>query len=178
MEYRESDKIKGLKIIQPKVFYDFRGEVLESFSEDSYIFQDMDGHPIQFVEDDFSVSNQNVLRGLHGDSKTWKLLQCLSGQIYLVVVDMRKDSPTYLNWEAFTLNEKNRIQVLVPAGCANGHLVISERCIFSYKQSQYYSGMQKQFTVRWNDPKLNIFWPVHNPVLSERDSNAIDIDKW
>jgi dTDP-4-dehydrorhamnose 3,5-epimerase len=92
------------------------------------------------------------------------------------VVDMRKDSSTYLNWESFTLNEKNRSQVLVPAGCANGHLVMSDRCIFSYKQSQYYSGMRNQFTVRWDDPKLKIYWPIQNPILSERDANAELLD--
>ena len=168
-----SNKINDLKIIHTNVFYDFRGEYVETFSKKGYEeFKDYNGQPIEWLEDDISVSRQSVLRGLHGDSKTWKLIQCLWGEFYYVVVDMRKDSSTYLNWEAFTLNDKNRMQVLVPAGCANGHLVLSDKCIFSYKQSQYYSGMENQFTVRWNDPKLNIFWPVKEPMLSVRDSSA------
>ncbi|MEZ5045616.1 MAG: dTDP-4-dehydrorhamnose 3,5-epimerase family protein [Chitinophagaceae bacterium] len=178
MQIIHSKKIHNLSIIKTNVFYDFRGEYVETFNESTYQFKDDDGHLIKFVEDDISMSKQNVLRGLHGDEKTWKLIQCLMGEFYYIVVDMRKNSPTYLNWESFTLNEKNRMQVLVPAGCANGHLVMSDRCIFSYKQSQLYSGVHNQFTVRWNDPKINVFWPIQNPILSERDSSAMDIDKW
>lgn len=178
MEIIKSSKINNLSIIKPDVFHDFRGEYVETFNEARYDFKDTEGKPIKFIEDDISMSHRHVLRGLHGDDKTWKLIQCLMGDFYYVVVDMRKNSPTYLAWEGFTLNEKNRMQVLVPAGCANGHLVMSEKCIFSYKQSQYYSGMSNQFTVRWNDPGLNIFWPVANPILSARDSEAIDIAQW
>jgi dTDP-4-dehydrorhamnose 3,5-epimerase len=174
-----SKKINDLVTIKPEVFYDFRGEYIETFNKDRYEqFKDYDGSPISFVEDDISMSKQHVLRGLHGDSNTWKLIQCLLGEFYYVVVDMRKQSSTYLNWEYFTLSEKNRMQVLVPAGCANGHLVMSEQTIFSYKQSQYYSGMSQQFTVRWNDPKLKIYWPIAQPILSQRDTQAIDIDLW
>jgi dTDP-4-dehydrorhamnose 3,5-epimerase len=176
MRVTASTKIKDLSIIQPEVFYDFRGEYVETFNHKAYEqFLDYDGSPIKFVEDDISMSRQHVLRGLHGDSKTWKLIQCLMGDFYYMVVDMRKGSPTYLNWESFTLNEKNRTQVLVPAGCANGHLVMSDRCIFSYKQSQYYSGMENQFTVRWNDPTLKLYWPIDNPIISQRDISAKDI---
>ena len=171
-QIKESQKIKDLRVITPYVFHDFRGEYVETFSKKEYVFTDTDGTQVEFVEDDASVSKHGVLRGLHGDSKTWKLIQCLIGEIYFVVVDMRKGSPTYLNWEAFSVNEKNRLQILVPAGCANGHLCMSDRCLFSYKQSQYYSGMENQFTVRWDDPKLNIFWPVKNPMISVRDSSA------
>lgn len=178
MQVVQSKKIQNLSIIKPEVFYDFRGEYVETFNEEKYRFTDDQGNLIRFVEDDISMSKQHVLRGLHGDEKTWKLIQCLMGEFYYVVVDMRKKSATYLQWEAFTLSEKNRWQVLVPAGCANGHLVMSNRCIFSYKQSQYYSGMKNQFTVRWNDPSLNIFWPITQPILSERDSLAVNIDQW
>jgi dTDP-4-dehydrorhamnose 3,5-epimerase len=174
-----SKKINDLVTIKPEVFYDFRGEYVETFNKDRYAqFKDYDGSPINFVEDDISMSKQHVLRGLHGDGNTWKLIQCLLGDFYYVVVDMRKHSSTYLNWEAFTLSEKNRMQVLVPAGCANGHLVMSQQTIFSYKQSQYYSGMSQQFTVRWNDPQLNIYWPIAQPILSQRDTQAIDIAQW
>ena len=170
--FKESKVINDLKIIETKIFYDFRGEYLETFNSEKYAFKDSKGEKIDFVEDDISVSKYSVLRGLHGDEKTWKLIQCLLGEIYLVVVDMRKDSTTYLKHETFTISDKNRKQVLIPAGCANGHLCLTEKCIFSYKQSQYYTGAQNQFTVRWDDPSLNIFWPIKNKIVSERDSNA------
>lgn len=176
MNTAQSENIRDLVVITPEIFYDFRGEYVETYSRAKYVFQDNNGLGIEFVEDDISVSRRNVLRGLHGDSKTWKLIQCLWGEFYYVVVDMRQDSPTYLRWESFILNDRNRRQVLVPAGCANGHLVLSDRCIFSYKQSEYYSGMENQFTVRWNDPKLSIYWPISNPVLSLRDSTAKLLD--
>jgi dTDP-4-dehydrorhamnose 3,5-epimerase len=172
MKIEDSAKIQGLLIISPEIFYDFRGEYVETFSRLRYDFKDKDAQPIEFVEDDISVSRHSVLRGLHGDGKTWKLIQCLYGEFYYVVADMRPNSPTYLNWESYILNDRNRKQVLVPAGCANGHLCLSATCIFSYKQSQYYTGVGTQFTVRWDDPKLNIFWPLRTPLLSERDATA------
>lgn len=172
----ESSKIPGLKLLQPDTFQDFRGEYVETFTKRAYQFEDLDDKPIDFVEDDISVSIRHCLRGLHGDEKTWKLIQCLAGSFYIVVADMRKNRSTYLQWEAFTLNEKNRQQLLVPAGCANGHLVMSERCIFSYKQNQYYSGANNQMTVRWDEPKLGIFWPIEKPILSERDGQAGFLD--
>lgn len=172
MTYEKSKRIDGLHLIKPAVFYDFRGEYVETFSTQTHRFLDRTGAPVVFVEDDISVSKKDVLRGLHGDEKTWKLIQCLLGDIYVVVVDMRRDSPTYRNWESFSVNEKNRHQILIPAGCANGHLCLTERCIFSYKQSQLYSGMENQFTVRWDDPSLGLWWPVRHPLVSQRDSNA------
>ena len=172
MTIEESKEIRDLRVIKPSVFHDFRGEYIETFSAERYRFTDAAGQPVVFVEDDISVSKKDVLRGLHGDTKTWKLIQCLLGEIYVVVVDMRADSPTYLKSQSFAVNEKNRHQILIPAGCANGHLCLTERCIFSYKQSQYYSGMQNQFTVRWDDPKLNLWWPIHRPLVSQRDSGA------
>jgi dTDP-4-dehydrorhamnose 3,5-epimerase len=172
MKISTSAKIPGLRVITPDVFYDFRGEFVETYRLETYRFDDLNGQPVRFIEDDISVSRRHVLRGLHGDAKTWKLVQCVQGAIYYVVADLRKESNGYLQWESFALNEQNRQQVLVPAGCANGHLVLSESCVFTYKQSEYYSGMRHQFTVRWDDPKLGIFWPVRQPMLSERDASA------
>jgi dTDP-4-dehydrorhamnose 3,5-epimerase len=170
MNIKESQRIKDLRTITPETFHDFRGEYVETFNAAKYIFHDSRGGLVEFVEDDISVSRRGVLRGLHGDDKTWKPVQCLFGAFYFVVVDMRTGSPTYLNWKSYTLNDRSRMQVLVPAGCANGHLVLTEQCIFSYKQSQYYSGMKGQFSLRWDDPRLNIYWPIRNPILSERDA--------
>src|SRR5690348_6952327 len=89
MKIEQSIKVNDLKTITPYIFNDFRGEFLETFNKKDYIFYSVDGATIDFIEDDISVSRRGVLRGLHGDEKTWKLIQCLHGEIYYVVVDMR-----------------------------------------------------------------------------------------
>ena len=169
---KKQSKIQDLLWLYPESFKDSRGEYFQTFNIDEYKFKDHNGASIVFKEDDISISKQNVLRGLHGDKKTWKLVQCIHGEIYFVVVDFRKESPTYKNVESFILNSKNKIQVLIPPGCGNGTLCLTEISIFSYKQSEIYSGSQNQFSLRWNDPKLGISWPIKNPILSERDKNA------
>jgi dTDP-4-dehydrorhamnose 3,5-epimerase len=169
---RISTRVDGLLIIQPQVFYDFRGEFVETYNNEDYTFRDLEGHPIGFVEDDISVSRLGVLRGLHGSEQVWKLVQCLSGEVYCAVADLRPNSPTRFAWDAHLLSERNRTQLLIPAGCATGTLCMTERCVFSYKQSRRYAGAGKQFTIRWDEPKLHIDWPLANPILSERDQHA------
>ena len=171
MEVKESS-IAGLKIITPGIFSDFRGQSVETYSERTYRYLNQYGETIKFLEDDVSISRYSVLRGLHGDTKTWKLIQCLWGEVFFVVLDMRRDSPSYLKWESYELNDENRLQILIPSGCVNGHLCLSEKCLFSYKQSEYYDGAAKQITVKWNDPKFNIPWPLQQPILSKRDAEA------
>jgi dTDP-4-dehydrorhamnose 3,5-epimerase len=172
MKHVNSKKIDNLYEIELDVFRDFRGEYVETYSVEKYLFQDATGNKLNFLEDDISYSKKNVLRGLHGDSKTWKLIQCLYGEIFFAVVDLRRESKTYKNVQTFLLSASMRKQILVPAGCANGHLVLSEDAIFSYKQSEIYSGMNNQFTLRWDHPDFKIEWPVENPILSQRDSTA------
>jgi dTDP-4-dehydrorhamnose 3,5-epimerase len=161
--------IEGLKIIDPTVFKDQRGFFICTYRKDNDDFKVKDGKQIEFQEDDVSFSTKNVLRGLHGDRKTWKLVYNLIGEVFLAVVDMRKDSATYLNFQTFILGENKQNQILIPPGCVNGHLCLSEQSIFCYKQSEIYEGSQNQLSVAWNDPKLKIPWPVKNPILSERD---------
>lgn len=172
MDILESKLIPGLKLIKPEVFYDFRGEYVETYNVNKYKFKDKEGVDVTFQEDDLSISRYGVMRGLHGDDRTWKLVQCIQGTFYLVVVDNRQDSPSYLKWESFTLSDKNRYQILIPAGCANGHLCLSETCVFSYKQSCSYQGVSRQFTIRWNDPALAIHWPLSDPIVSKRDKDC------
>ena len=124
-----------------------------------------------FVQDDISTSGRHVLRGVHGDTATWKLISCLHGQFYLVVVNWDPDSPQCGAWEGFTLSDRNRLQVLVPPRFGNGHLVLSESAIFHYKQSTYYD-RAAQFTIPWNDPAVGIWWPVRDPIVSRRDQGA------
>ena len=167
MKYTLTDKL-GIAVIQPDIFYDYRGEYIETWNVENYkVFKD-----VTFKQDDISTSVKHTLRGLHGDFTTWKLVSCLYGSLYQVAVDMRPDSNTYLEYETFSLNDKSRQQVLIPPGFANGHLVMSDFGIFSYKQSTLYGGASKQFTVKWDDPKVGIDWPIDKPILSSRDKNA------
>jgi dTDP-4-dehydrorhamnose 3,5-epimerase len=162
----KTTKLAQVRLITPAtVFEDFRGGYVELYNEKTYRDAGID---IKFIQDDMSVSDRHVLRGLHGDGSTWKLISCLLGRIYLVVVDADPASPQYRQWESFTLSEGNRLQVLVPPKHGLGHLVLSERAIFGYKQSSYYD-RASQFTLKWNDPALGIWWPVQNPILSRRD---------
>ena len=152
-----------VKIYQPDVFEDFRGELFTLYKQEE--------SNLYFNHDKVSISKQNVLRGLHGDSKAWKLITCLSGEIYLVVVDNRPESENYLKWDWIVLTAKNRKQVLIPPMFANGHFILSQEATFFYKWS--YSGeypdVKDQFTLKWNDSRINIHWPITNPILSERD---------
>jgi|TARA_R110000796_G_scaffold3176_2_gene12178 dTDP-4-dehydrorhamnose 3,5-epimerase len=167
MKFKYTDTL-GIAVITPDVFHDFRGEYVETWNSETYkVFYD-----VEFKQDDISTSVKHTLRGLHGDFTTWKLVSCLYGSLLQVVVDMRPESKTYLKHELFSINDKNRNQILIPPGFANGHLVMSDFGIFSYKQSTLYGGASKQFTVRWDDPKVGIEWPINNPILSSRDKNA------
>lgn len=170
MNYKFSQKLPDVAIITPNIFYDYRGEYIETWNIENYkVFNKGN---IEFKQDDISTSVKHTLRGLHGDFETWKLVQCLYGSLLQVVVDMRPNSKTYLQYDMFSINDKNRNQILVPPGFANGHLVMSDFGMFSYKQSTLYTGANAQFTVRWNDPKINIPWPIENPILSLRDKNV------
>lgn len=161
-------KLEGVLSIKLDVFKDRRGGYIEIYNEKLYREKDIN---IKFVQDDISVSRKNVLRGIHGDPQTWKLITCLYGEFYLVVVNWDEASAQFGQWESFTLSEDNRLQILVPPKFGNGHLILSERAIFHYKQSSYYNP-SIQFTLLWNDPKLKIEWPTKNPILSQRDKTG------
>jgi dTDP-4-dehydrorhamnose 3,5-epimerase len=154
-----------LLITPPTIFEDFRGNYVETYNETLYRAAGINVH---FLQDDISTSSRHVLRGIHGDQETWKLISCLWGKFYLVVVNWDKSSPQYGRWEAFTLSAENHLQVLVPPKFGNGHLVLSDHAIFSYKQNTLYN-RAGQFTISWNDPALKIWWPIQNPILSQRD---------
>jgi dTDP-4-dehydrorhamnose 3,5-epimerase len=161
--------LKGVLLIKPPtIFEDFRGIYLETYNEKIYREA---GIKVKFVQDDISVSSQSVLRGIHGDQKTWKLISCLHGKFYLVVVNWDKSSTQFGQWESFVLSTSNRLQVLVPPRHGNGHLVMSKNAIFHYKQSTYYN-RAAQFTLLWNDSDLNIWWPIKNPIVSRRDQGC------
>lgn len=163
----DSTKLQGVKIITPPtVFEDFRGHYVETYNEEIY---KSGGIEVDFKQDDVSVSRRHVLRGIHGNSDTWKLVSCLFGSFYLVVVNNDPESSQYRQWQGFTLSDVNRQQILIPPKFGNGHLVLTDIAIFHYKQNTNYK-KESQFTLKWNDPELNIWWPVKSPViLSQRD---------
>ena len=158
-------QLDGVKLIEHDAFEDFRGRYIETFNKKAYAQKGID---MDFVQDDISVSSRHVLRGIHGDDVTWKLISCLWGRFYLVVVNCNRESENFGQWEAFTLSDGNRRQVLVPPHYGNGHLVLSDTAIFHYKQTTYYNP-DKQFTFKWDDPELEVWWPVKTPILSPRD---------
>lgn len=159
--------LPGVKLIERYLAEDHRGFYAEIYNEQMYFDK---GITVKFVEQDFSFSQRNVLRGLHGDAKTWKLISCLFGEFLLVVLNYDTNSPYFGEWESFVLTPANRLQVLIPPMYANGHLVLSDWAMFHYNQSEYYTDGKNQFVVKWNDHRFNIDWPVKNPILSKRDS--------
>lgn len=152
-------------LIKTDVFEDFRGQYVEIYNEKLYRENGID---VKFIEDDIAVSSKNVLRGIHGDSETWKLVSCLYGKFYLVVVNCDTDSRDFGKWQSFILSDGNRQQVLIPPKHGNSYLTLSDMSIFHYKQSTYYN-RSGQFTYKWNDPRFKIWWPIKNPILSQRD---------
>ncbi|WP_118974880.1 dTDP-4-dehydrorhamnose 3,5-epimerase family protein [Taibaiella koreensis] len=172
LDIRSSALFPEVKLITPPVFRDERGEFVETFCINKYDFKDRAGQKLVFKEDDISVSRKNVLRGLHGDKVTWKLIQCVYGEVFFALADLNPASPTYLKTETFILNDTNRLQVLVPPFFVNGYYCLSEQCVFAYKQTETYSGAGNQIAVRWNDPGLAISWPAIQPLMSQRDIAA------
>lgn len=168
-EVIHSKIIPDVFVIKPSVFYDLRGNIYTTYNKE--IYRDLLGKELNFVHDKFAESKQDVLRGLHGDNKTWKLVSCVYGQIYEVVVDMRPESPTYLKWDGWELNSDDYRQVLIPPNFVNGYFVKSPKAVFHYKLAYEgeYIDAAEQITVAWNDEKLGIKWPSDDPILQERD---------
>jgi dTDP-4-dehydrorhamnose 3,5-epimerase len=164
----ENTKLDGVRLIKLAVFEDHRGEYLEIYNEKLY---QSNGIDMDFVEDDISIATKGVIKGIHGDKSTWKLISCLFGNFYLVVINYDQESKQFGQWESFVLSDRNNQQILVPPKYGNGHLCLSAKSIFHYKQSSYYNPAN-QFTIKWNDPKFSIWWPVGNPILSLRDKSG------
>ncbi|KKW46696.1 MAG: hypothetical protein A3A43_02490 [Candidatus Liptonbacteria bacterium RIFCSPLOWO2_01_FULL_56_20] len=170
----QETKLAGVLLIKPEpagggkgeIFEDARGLFLETYHESKYKDQ---GIGIHFVEDDISVSRKDVLRGIHGNNETWKLVSCTSGKIFFVAVNCDEASPEFGKWESFDLDDVNHWQVLVPPRHGSAYLALSDTVVFQYKQSTHYAP-KSQFSFRWDDPRFNIRWPVDKPILSARDA--------
>lgn len=161
-------KIKGLLIIKPKVFADERGYFFESYNE--AVFKN-NGIDAKFVQDNQSLSNAGVLRGLHFQAPPFaqgKLVRVITGAVLDVAVDIRKDSPTYGEHVDIELNEENKTMFYIPPGFAHGFLTLKDNTIFSYKCTDLYN-KASEGTVLWNDKHININWNIANPILSEKD---------
>ena len=128
---------------------------------------------LYFKHDKFSTSMHNVLRGIHGDTKSWKLVTCVYGEIQQVVVDLREDSPTYLKWQDFIINGNNQQLILIPPYMGNAYYVNSSEAVYHYKLAygDDYIDADEQFSVRWDDDTIGIKWMSDNPILSNRDAN-------
>jgi len=160
----------GLQLIRPRVFPDARGYFLETHQQKKFANL---GFSERFVQDNLSYSTQGVLRGLHYQYPTWqgKLVFVIQGEIFDVVVDIRRDSPTFGKWYGLVLNDRTHEQLYVPPGFAHGFCVLSDTARVMYKCTDYYAPGE-EYTLLWNDPEIGIDWPVKQPNLSDKDAQG------
>jgi dTDP-4-dehydrorhamnose 3,5-epimerase len=166
-------KLKGLVLIEPDMFQDNRGCFIETWNHNDFSRQ---GLTEIFVQQNHCASSKGVLRGLHYQHKNpqTKLVRVVSGAVFDVAVDLRRNSPTFANWHGEILSEQNLRMLWIPEGFAHGYLVLSERAVVQYSCSRVYEP-EDQHSIAWNDPNLKIAWPGLPeicPQLSEKDSRA------
>lgn len=154
--------LKNCVLFRPSICREARGEIFTLHNDEH--------HKQNFVEDKLSRSYRNVLRGMHGDYVTTKLVSCLRGEVFFVLYDGRANSDSYKQTYALILSERDRLQVLVPPGVFNGHYCLSDECLFWYKMSHRYSGPASQLAIKWDS--IGIDWPCAAPLLSRRDEAA------
>jgi dTDP-4-dehydrorhamnose 3,5-epimerase len=167
----QATQIPGVLIVEPMVFGDDRGFFLESFNEREMRNIGIKAH---FVQDNHSRSQRNVLRGLHYqiNQPQGKLVRVVSGKVYDVAVDVRRDSPAFGKWVGVELSAENKRMFWMPPGLAHGFVVLSDSADFLYKATEYYAP-QFERTILWNDPDLGIEWPLTGqPILSAKDAVA------
>ena len=161
--------IPDVILIEPQSFSDDRGFFFESFKESDFFSNGIDK---KFVQDNFSHSVNGVIRGLHfqkAPKAQAKLVTALKGEIFDVAVDIRKNSPTYGKWVSEILSDDTHNLLYVPEGFAHGFCVISDEADVHYKVSNEYS-QEHERSIIWNDPKLNIEWPIKKPIISNKDN--------
>ena len=161
-------EIPDVILVEPLSFRDNRGVFMELYKYSDFA---QAGIKEYFVQDNYSISTKNVLRGLHYQKHPraqGKLIRCLKGIIFDVAVDMRKDSQTYSRWVGVELSEDNNLMLYIPPTFAHGFVVLSDSAEVLYKCTGEYHAEDERGII-WNDPDINIKWPVHNPILSEKD---------
>ena len=154
-----------IEVNRPSKFKDERGEIWTTYEK--YAFK----NDMNINHTKYSSSRKGVIRGFHGDFHTFKIVSCIYGELFFAVVDNRKESKTYFQYDYMNLDDKNRDVVLIPPGFGNAFCVLSDLAIFSYVLSyeDEYIDAQNQFTIKWNNPNIGVKWPINNPILSERD---------
>jgi dTDP-4-dehydrorhamnose 3,5-epimerase len=170
MPRRLETRLDGLVLIEPEVHGDQRGFLIETFRDE--VWRDL-GIDIRPVQENHSRSARNTLRGLHFQPTPGqaKLVRCLRGRIWDVAVDLRRESPTYGQWEGHELDDATHRQFLVPIGFAHGFCVLSDVADVAYKLSSLYDP-ETEAGIAWDDPDVGVEWPVSEPLLSERDRTA------
>ena len=166
----ESELIKDVMLVTPNISEDIRGNIWTSF-----LSKDIDQlipNDHKFIHDKFSESRKDVIRGIHGDSKSWKLVTCVYGSIDQVVVDLRNKSATFNKYIKINISSENQVSVLIPPGLGNAYLAKTDKVVYHYKLAYNgeYIDAKDQFTYAWNDKNINIDWGITKPILSERDS--------
>ena len=163
--------LNGCLLIEPQVFGDERGFFLETYQYAKY--SNLAGITLPFVQDNHSRSSMGVLRGLHFQKTKpqGKLVRVTRGEVYDVAVDIRQGSPTFGQWDSVILSDKNKVQFWIPPGFAHGFVVLSDSADLEYKCTDYYEPSDEG-CILWNDPDLDIPWPINNPILSDKDSRA------
>ena len=170
--------IEGIIIVEPKVFGDDRGFFMETYQKEEFA---KGGITADFVQDNHSGSTKGVLRGMHYQINfpQSKLVRCISGEVFDVVIDLRENSPTYKKWEGVILSAENRKQLFVPKGFAHGFLVLSDTAELLYKVDDYYHP-NDEGGIMWNDPEIGINWPISDdfqPILSDKDKKHPPFNK-
>jgi len=163
--------LSGVVVIQPKIFEDPRGYFFESYNKEVFLRNNI---PTEFIQDNESLSQKGVLRGLHFQNPPYaqsKLVRVIQGSVLDVAVDLRKKSPTYGKYFSIVLSASNKTMLYIPEGFAHGFLVLEEKTIFSYKCSRTYN-KESEAGILWCDADLNIEWGIQEPLLSEKDRNA------
>ncbi len=164
--------IPDVLLIEHQIFGDERGFFFESYNK--RIWEEKTGLAREFVQNNHSKSTKGVLRGMHYqiEQPQGKLVRAIEGEIYDVVVDLRKSSPTFGRWLGVHLSEKNKYSLWVPEKFAHGFVVLSETAQFLYQTTDFYAPKHER-CIRWNDPTLNINWPISGaPLLSEKDAKG------
>ena len=173
----ENTTLPNVLLFTHECFDDHRGTYEELYNKDKFDLacQEHIGHTIEFKENNLAYSTKHVLRGLHGDDRTWKYVTCLKGKYYINVLCYDNLSEFYGKHQSFVLSGENKKQLLIPPLHGHGYCVMSDEALFYYQQSCTYKGMTEQFTVRYDDERFNMWWPIKNPILSKRDESGLSI---
>ena len=171
---RDVGGINGLCVIEPKVFSDNRGFLMESYNEEEF---SEEGLSAKFVQDNEAFSRKGVLRGFHVNRNhpQGKLIRVLDGEIFDVAIDLRINSPTYKKWYGVNLSDENRKQLYIPEGFGHGYLALTDARILFKVTTHWIAGDEIGFA--WNSEEFNIDWPINNPIQNESDKSSPDFSK-